>query len=448
LFLPFLPAFAQAPKPLLPVPTPSQLAWQEDELTMFVHFGMNTFTGRSTGLGTEDPALFNPTDLDCAQWARVAKETGFKGIILTAKHHDGFCLWPTATTEHSVKHSPWKNGRGDVVRELAGATRSAGIKLGIYCSPWDRNQPIYDTDKPAYSAFYRRQLSELLSNYGPVYEMWFDGNRADVGSWPDVIDLVRRLQPRAVIKQGPRLTPIREDIRWVGNPRAEAPVTNWSVYPAPASPGSDKAIWFPVECDIPMVGNWFWNDKPPLPLSRLLEIYYTSVGRNSILLLNVAPDRRGRFSDESVARLREFRAALDKIFATDLALKRPVKATSERPGFTASKAVDDDRATYWATADGVTQASLEIDLGAPREFNVVKLEEMIAVGQRVAEYKLEAFSSGEWKQIAQGTTIGYRKLDRFPKVAASKLRLSILNALVPPTIRTVGIYLDTVSPTP
>jgi alpha-L-fucosidase len=195
---------SNAPRPLLPIPSPAQRSWQEDELTMFVHFGMNTFTGRSTGLGTEDPRQFYPTKLDCRQWARIAREAGFKGIILTAKHHDGFCLWPTRTTEHSVKNSLWKNGHGDVVRELADACKEGGIKLGIYCSPWDRSQTNYDTDKLAYAKLYRAQLTELLSNYGPVYEMWFDGNKANVADWPNVINVVRTLQPNAVIKQGPR----------------------------------------------------------------------------------------------------------------------------------------------------------------------------------------------------------------------------------------------------
>ena len=263
---------AEPPKPLEPVPSPAQLAWQEDELTLFTHFGMNTFTSRSTGLGNEDPKLFNPTALDCNQWARVAKECGFKGIILTAKHHDGFCLWPTATTEHSVKNSTWKDGKGDVVRELSDACKAGGIKLGIYCSPWDRNVTNYDSDKPAYAKFYQKQLGELLGNYGPVYEMWFDGNKASVADWPATIGLVRKLQPDAVIKQGARSEHILEDVRWVGNEQACANLANWSVYPPPET-NSEKQIWFPVESDTMMVGHWFWDGTPPKDLPTLLNHY-------------------------------------------------------------------------------------------------------------------------------------------------------------------------------
>jgi alpha-L-fucosidase len=441
----------EPPAPVLPVPSPAQLAWQEDELTMFTHFGMNTFTGRSTGLGTEDPKLFNPTDLDCGQWARVAKECGFKGIILTAKHHDGFCLWPTATTDHSVRLSTWRDGKGDVVAELATACRKEGIKLGIYCSPWDRSQTNYDTDRPAYAKLYRRQLTELLSNYGPVYEMWFDGNKANVATWPEVIKTVRTLQPDAVIKQGSRIVPVTEDVRWVGNEQARGPLTSWSVYPPPGTNDDAPRIWFPIECDTMMVGHWFWDNSAPKDLATLLNFYYTSVGRNSILLLNVAPDKRGQFSDESVKRLREFRAALDSIFGTDLAAHKPATASNVRgndPAFGADKAVDGDKETYWATDDGVTSASLEVDLGPAAEFNVVRSEEVIRLGQRVQEYTVDAWddTQGAWKTIVQGTTIGHCKLDRFPRVKASKVRLTIVKARGCPTIRTFGVFLDTVSP--
>jgi alpha-L-fucosidase len=438
------------PAPLSPVPSAAQLRWQEDELTMFVHFGMNTFTGRSTGLGSEDPKLFDPTELDCAQWVRAAKEAGFKGMILTAKHHDGFCLWPTKTTEHSLKHSPWKNGGGDVVREFTDACHTAGMKAGIYCSPWDRSQPNYDTDKAAYAKLYRIQLTELLSNYGPVYEMWFDGNKANVADWPNVINVVHTLQPDAIIKQGPRVNPITEDVRWVGNEEASAPLASWSVYPTPDTKATDQErIWFPVECDTMMVGHWFWDDQPPRSLATLLNYYYTSVGRNSILMLNVAPDRRGKFSDASIARMQEFRAALDSIFGRDFAKGHVATATNVRgndTAFGAAAAVDGDKTTYWATDDGVTSASLEIDLGAEAEFNVIRLEEMIGLGQRVQRYRVEVPDGSSWRTIAQGSTIGYRKLDRIPKTKAAKVRLTILEARACPTIRGFGLHLDIVSP--
>jgi alpha-L-fucosidase len=447
-------AAVEPPKPIEPLPSPAQLVWQEDELTLFAHFGVNTFTGRSTGLGNEDPKLFNPTALDCNQWVRVAKETGFKGILLTAKHHDGFCLWPTATTSHSVKSSSWKDGKGDVVRELADACKAGGIKLGIYCSPWDRNVTNYDSDKPAYATFYREQLSELLENYGPVYEIWFDGNKANVADWPDIIDVVRKLQPNAVIKQGPRLEPILEDVRWVGNEAACAPLANWSVYPAPnlnPAARTQSSQWFPVECDTMMVGHWFWDGTQPRDVATLLGYYYTSVGRNSILLLNVAPDKRGLFSDESVKRLHEFHDALQKIFGTDFAAGKTAVASNVRgkdPAFGADKVLDENKETYWATDDGVTNATLEVDLGSEQEFNVIRLEEMITLGQRVAEYKIESWNDDakDWKELNHGYTIGYRKLDRFPKVKSSKIRLTILQARACPTIKSIGVYLDAISP--
>jgi alpha-L-fucosidase len=445
----------EPPKPLAPLPSPAQLAWQEDELTLFTHFGMNTFTGRGTGLGNEDPKLFNPTALDCNQWVQVAKECGFKGIILTAKHHDGFCLWPTATTSHSVKSSTWKDGKGDVVRELADACKAGGVKLGIYCSPWDRSVSNYDTDKPAYAKYYHEQLSELLANYGPVYEMWFDGNKANVADWPSIISVVRKLQPHTVIKQGPRLDEILEDVRWVGNEQACAPLANWSVYPAPAPQLSTKdsqpSQWFPVECDTMMIGHWFWDGTPPKDLATLLNFYYTSVGRNSIFLLNVAPDKRGQFSEESVKRLHEFHDAIQKIFGTDFAAGKTAVASNVRGNtatFAANNTLDGDKNTYWATGDGVTNATLEVDLGSEQEFNVIRLEEMITLGQRVAEYKIEAWNEGakNWQELNHGYTIGYRKLDRFPKVKASKVRLTILQARACPTIKSFGVHLDTISP--
>ena len=448
LFLVPAPA-AEPPQPLAPVPSANQLAWIGNELTLFTHFGMNTYTGRGTGLGDEDPKLFNPAKLDCNQWVRVARESGFKGIILTAKHHDGFCLWPTATTQHSVASSDWKGGKGDVVRELADACKAGGIRLGIYCSPWDRSVTNYDSDKPAYAKYYHQQLTELLSNYGPVFEMWFDGNKANVADWGNIINVVRTLQPGATIKQGPVVKPVREDVQWVGNELACAPLENWSVFPAPGSMGAERAIWFPRECDTMMNGHWFWDTNAPHDLATLLNFYYTSVGRNSMLILNVAPNPDGLFSDDCIRGLHAFHAALQQIFGTDLAAGKKATASNVRgndPAFGADKALDGDANTYWATDDGVTNASLEVDLGGAKEFNVIRLEEMISLGQRVAQYQVEALIGGDWKQICSGTTIGYRKLDRFPKVTATRVRLTILAARACPTLKSFGVHLDTVSP--
>jgi len=441
---------AEPPAPIEPIPSPEQMAWQEDELTMFVHFNVTTFTTGKTGLGNEDPKSFHPTNLDCNQWVRVAKECGFKGMILTAKHHDGFCLWPTATTERSVKSSNWKSGKGDVVRELSDACKAGGVKLGIYCSPWDRSVASYDSDPPAYAKYYHQQLSELLGNYGPIYEMWFDGNHANVADWPNIIGLVRRLQPKAVIKQGPRLERVTEDMRWVGNELACAKLANWSVYPPPETDAA-KRIWLPVECDTMINGNWFWSAAPPHSLPTLLNFYYTSVGRNSIFMLNVAPDPRGQFSDDSVKRLHEFHDAIRKIFGTDFAAGKTATASNVRgndSAFGADKALERHKNSYWATDDGVTSATLEVDLGGVQQFNVIRLEERLALGQRVAEYKTEAWDEDAkaWKALSRGSTIGYRKLDRVPMAKTSKVRLTILRSRACPAIQSFGVHLDTVSP--
>jgi alpha-L-fucosidase len=442
-----------APKPFPPVPDAEQLAWQELELTMFNHFGMDTFGTSTIGTGKEDPNLFQPTALDPGQWAMAAKNAGFKGMILTAKHHDGFCLWPTKTTMHSVQYSSWMNGQGDVVRMFADACKANGMLMGIYCSPYDLNAPTFTSDPNAYSMLYEQQLTELMSNYGDVFEMWFDGNHAaGIPNWPQIIAVPRMLQPHAILKQGPLHTPPLEDIRFVGNFVAHAPLTNWSAYPAPNMPG---AIWFPVESDISMIGNWFWNpaNTVPMALTDLVDIYYFSVGRNSLFLLNVAPDRTGNLSAPSVQRLNDFHTALQSIFGTDFAAGKTVTASNVRNNdatFGGDKVVDGDNSTYWATDDGVTTGSLEVDLGGQQTFNVVRLEEVIALGQRVESYQLEAYTSaGMWQLLFPAgslTTIGHKKLDRFPAITASKVRLTILSAYASPTIRSLGVHMDSVSP--
>ncbi|MCG3198291.1 MAG: hypothetical protein GHCLOJNM_02788 [bacterium] len=441
----FLPARTAPPTPLEPVPTARQLAWQEAELVMFLHFGMNTFTNREWGEGTEDPKQFNPTRLDARQWAREAKHAGFKWVILTAKHHDGFCLWPSAHTEHSVRNSPWLEGKGDVVAELAEACREEGLRLGLYLSPWDRHEPRYN-DSPAYDEYFKAQLTELLSNYGPISEVWFDGagSEGHVYDFPGYYALIRRLQPDAVIAIcGP-------DVRWVGNEDGVARETEWSVQPANPSfhgAGSSK-VWYPAECDTSIRPGWFWHadqDDKVKSLGTLMDVYYKSVGRNSLLLLNVPPNNEGLLPAPDVARLREFRAALEAIFSLDFALGKPCTASNSRGGDRAyhpGNATDTSAGSYWATDDSVTEASLEVDLGSPKTFNVARLEEMISLGQRVEKYRLEARVDGEWKKITEGTTIGRKKLDRFETVAADKVRLVIEKSLACPTIRSLGLHLD------
>jgi len=412
-------------------PTPQQLAWQEAELTMFMHFGVNTFTDREWGDGTEDPAIFNPTHLDTGQWVQAAKDAGFKFMILTAKHHDGFCLFPSKYTEHSVKNSPWKNGKGDVVRELADSCQQAGIKLGLYLSPWDRHEPSYG-NSPVYNEHFKNQLTELMTNYGEVAEVWFDGacgegpnGKKQEYDWEGYYEIIRRLQPNAVIAIcGP-------DVRWVGNEDGIARETEWSVQDTPRG-----KVWYPAECDVSIRPGWFWHksqDEQVKPLEHLLDIYYKSVGRNSVLLLNVPPNDRGLFAEPDIQRLREFRSVLDQTFAVNL-------AENIRDYCRASNAVDGQRDTYWTPDGEAPTGTLEIDLIQPITFNVSMVKEYIPLGQRVKKYSIEAWDGQAWNVIASGTTIGHKKLDRFPDVTAGKVRLTVHCSQAYPLIRSFGLY--------
>jgi len=436
-------------------PSPRQLAWQELEFTCFVHFSINTFTDREWGTGRESPARFNPTDFDADQWARVCKDAGMKLLILTCKHHDGFCLWPSRYTEHSVKRSPFRNGKGDVVREVADACRRHGIKFGVYLSPWDRHEPTYGTE--AYDAFYKNQLRELLTNYGEIIEVWWDGacgegpnGRRQVYDWPGYIEVVRKLQPNAVIfGQGP-------DVRWVGNENGLARESEWSVLPWGVGDrtqrdlghrhdlvGAERLMWYPAECDVSIRPGWFYHasqDDKVKSLPRLLEIHYRSVGRNSVLLLNIPPDRRGRFPENDVARLMELRAVLDETFRDNLAAGAEVMADSTRQGFDPAAVTDGKGDTYWIASERAKRASLLVDLGRSVTFDRALVQEMITTGQRVEAFRLEAFANGRWREVARATTIGYKRLLRFPAVTASRVRLTILESRDSPTIRELGLF--------
>ena len=449
----------EPPAPVLPVPTPRQLAWFQREMIAFAHFTVNTFTDREWGEGTEDPALFNPTALDARQWARACRDGGLRMIVLTAKHHDGFCLWPSKQTTHSVASSPWKGGKGDVVKEVADACRAEGLDFGVYLSPWDRHEPCYG-DSPRYNAHYLAQLEELLTGYGKISEVWFDGacgegpnGKKQVYDFAAYWALVRRLAPDACLfsDAGP-------DVRWVGNESGYAADPNWSTIDRAAMgigrTNADQTHglyggpdFVPTEVDVSIRPGWFYHaaeDGKVKSLAQLLDIYYASVGMNGVLLLNIPPDRRGLFHENDVARLNEFGAAIRATFREDLARGKKATATNTRGGaaaFAPARALDGDPVTYWAADDGVTAAALEVDLGRPAAFNRALFQEHIALGQRVKAFAFEALVDGQWKELGKGQTIGHKRILRFPDVRAARVRLRILDARACPTLSAVGLYL-------
>jgi len=442
------------PNPIAPVPTAAQLAWQKLEYYAFVHFGMNTFSDHEWGEGREPADDFNPTEFDARQWARVARDAGMRGIIITAKHHDGFCLWPSATTEYSVKNSNWRKGRGDVLRELSDACRTYGLKFGIYISPWDRNHPLYGT--PKYNSVYKQQWRELLSNYGDVFESWLDGandgKKRMVYDFNGFFSTIKSVQPGTIIfsDAGP-------DIRWVGNERGLAGETNWSDRDNEGSfPGFADAkvlntgdengtTWLPAECDVSIRPGWFYHaneDAKLKSVADLMTIYYGSVGRNCNLLLNIGVDRRGLVNEHDVARLLEFRAARETALGANLA-KGTITASNVRGGdrrFAAGNVLDGSFDTYWASDDDVTNASLTLDLGHDVDIDTVLLQENITLGQRVRRFSVQIWDGTKFLTVSQQTTIGYKRILRFQKARTNKIRIVIEDARACPTISTLEIY--------
>ena len=421
-----------------PRPSRAQLAWQREELALFLHFGVNTFTDREWGDGRENPAVFTPSALDARQWARTAKAAGAGTLILTAKHHDGFCLWPSGVTEHSVARSPWRSGAGDVVRELTDACRAEGLRAGLYLSPWDRNAPVYG-DSPRYNDFYCDQLTELLTRYGPIAEVWFDGangegpnGRRQLYDWPRVFGLVRRLQPNAVMfsDAGP-------DVRWCGNEAGAAGDPNWSMMdpaavPYPGAPGDaviaalqhgdpNGTVWRPAETDTSIRPGWFYHpaeDERVKTVDQLADIWFTSVGRNSKLLLNVPPTRAGLLHATDAARLEAFRARRDALFAEDYAVGHDLG---------------------WRTT-GPRAWMAEIDLGRTVTAGIARLQEDISQGQRVARYAVQGAVEEQWRELTRGSTIGHKKLDRFAPTPVRKLRVVIEDAVATPRPLQIGLY--------
>jgi alpha-L-fucosidase len=408
-------------------PSAAQLQWQRDELAMFLHFGVNTFTDREWGDGKEDPSIFNPARLDARQWARAARAAGFRSMILTAKHHDGFCLWPTATTKHSVASSPWRNGQGDVVREMVDACRAEGLRPGLYLSPWDRNNAAYG-DSERYNDLYCDQLTELLTRYGQIAEVWFDGANGEGPNgkkqrydWPRFWSLVKRHQPDSVIfsDAGP-------DVRWCGNESGAGGDPNWSMvdpavvpYPGVSGPAIIPAlqhgdpngtVWRPAEVDTSIRKGWFYHaadDTSVRSVDNLVDLYFNSVGRNSKLLLNVPPTRDGLLHDVDVARLAGFNERLQTVTLT---------------GHSA-----DARTTWKPTGERTAEAI--VDLGRTVSASMVRLAENIANGQSVARYTLYSATTGDWSVLSRGGTIGYAKVDRFAPTSMRRLRLVIEDAV-------------------
>lgn len=455
------------PTPYGPIPSPRQLAWQGMEFYGFVHFTVNTFTDREWGYGDESPAVFNPTALDARQWARTAKEAGMAGLVLTAKHHDGFCLWPSKWTEHSVKHAPWKDGKGDVVREMREACDEFGLKMGLYLSPWDRNHAGYGT--PAYVSYYQHQLEELLTGYGELFEVWFDGANGGDGyyggarehrtidrrtyyQFPTLWEMVRTHQPNAVMfsDAGP-------DIRWVGNEAGYAGVTCWGkIDPEGIFVGevddlsrlgrgdADGSVWRPAEVDVSLPAGWFYHPhEEPKSVERLLDTYLASVGRGCNLHLNLPPDRRGLIPERDVARLREFRAALDAIFTRDVAAGQPAEATSTRgPACAARCVTDGNPETYWAAEDDVRAAEIEVALAEPGQVHAIRIEEHIALGQRIEAFAVDVRHGNQWLEMAVGTTIGARRILRLPPFWGDRVRVRILAAQACPVLQRIAVYTE------
>ena len=442
------------PVPVPPLPSASQVAWQRMEMNAFVHFGPNTFTNVEWGSGREDPSVFNPTAFDARQWVRVFKDAGFKGVILTAKHHDGFCLWPSAQSTHTVARSPWRGGRGDVVREVADACREAGLKFGVYLSPWDRNHPAYGT--PEYNAVFVRMLEEVLGPYGPVFEVWFDGANGEGPNgkrqeydWPLFVRTVRRLQPEAVIfsDAGP-------DVRWVGNERGEGSLTSWSIIDraryVPGTPFSDElgegtslgADWVAPECDVSIRPGWFYRsseDARVKPADTLVRLYEQSVGRNCQLLLNVPPDTRGRIADPDVHALTGMRAGLDRRYGRTLAAGATADAEPDDHA-DARNGVDGNVETYWTAPAGPAPHRLTLTLASAATFERVVLQEPVALGQRIATFEVEAEHDGAWTRVATGTTVGHKRILPVPRTTASRVRVTIHSARGTPLLSEVALY--------
>ena len=481
-------------------PHPRQVKWQENEFSCFIHFGVNTFTGREWGSGKEDPKLFHPARLDTDQWCRTMKAAGMKLVVFTCKHHDGFCLWPTRYTKHSVASSPWRGGRGDVLRDLAESCRKHGLKLGVYLSPADLHQiespdglygnlskyslraiPRRVAARPFrakrsfqyrvddYNEYFMNQLFELLTEYGPIHEVWFDGahpkrkggQRYTYNQW---YEMIHELQPQAVIAvKGP-------DVRWCGNEAGHTRPAEWSVIPIGGPPdkwdwpdmrardlgslpriaetldGGGHLHWYPAETNTSIRRGWFWRDERQGVRSaeEVLDIWYRSVGGNTVFLLNVPPNRDGLFAQRDQKVLEEVGRALRATFSDNLAAGAAVTASATRGAkFAARNILDGNTSTCWMPPDWTKSAELTVTLPDSKTFNRVVLQEQIGgCSQRIAKFAVDARVKGQWRQVAEGQTVGYKRICRTQNVTTDKVRIRVLDSRVCPTISSFGLYLE------
>ena len=456
---------ASPPEPFGAIPTPQQLAWHDHRFYAFVHFNMNTFTAVEWGDGREHPNTFHPTDLDTDQWCRIFSESGLTGVIITAKHHDGFCLWPSDYTDHDVAASSWRNGNGDVIRDLAESCKKYGLWLGVYISPWDQNHPDYGRNDDAYNDFFNNQLTELLTNYGPIAEVWWDGANGDRNNpekhqdydWPRFINTVNTLQPDAVIFAPPYAN-VPGGIRWVGNESGHANPTQWATHPqgieedpSTLNTGIEGAnTWFPAETDVSIRKGWYWSkesDDTVKSWNKLITIYHESVGHNTNLLLNFAVDLRGKVHPNEERALREMHRSLERMYANDLAQGQPAVAMDSRgTGFEAANLTDNNDATYWAAPDNQLTSSIFVELDQRQYIDTVILQEHIELGQRIRAWNLEARVNNKWVKVFEGTTVGHHRIAQFNPVITDAIRLNISDSLAPPTLERLSIYDNTFIP--
>lgn len=474
-------AFGQpAPKPYGVTPSAAQLNWHKLEMYCIVHYGVDTYTDKEWGFGDENPKLINPAKFDAVQIVQAAKDGGFKGIVMVAKHHDGLCLWPTKTTEHNISKAAWKNGKGDMVKEYQLACEKLGMQLGLYCSPWDRNNAFYG--RPEYLKIYQQQLRELYNNYGKLFISWHDGanggdgyygganetrkiDRTTYYDWKNTWAITRKMQPGATI-----FGDVGPDVRWVGNEEGHAGETSWATYtPKPSQPGKEPAngevlyelgiegtrngkYWMPAECDVPFRPGWFYHasqDGMAKSPYTLLDLYYKSVGRGAALDLGLSPNRDGVIDADDVAKLKAFGNLLKQTFAVNLAKEAVITASNIRGKnsklYGTKFLTDADPFSYWATDDQVKTPTLTLSFKKPVSFNVIQLRENIKLGQRIEEVAVDAYQNGEWKQVATATSIGSKRLIRLPQnVTASKVRLRVVKSPVSIALSDFGLYKEPV----